>query len=478
VRPHVERAIPPLRREIEHRDMRDGRVEVRDPRLLQVLMVDGEDFRVAQAFDGELGPLGLEKKLKQLANGAAARLGRLSRARIARIEEDFKELRLLDTPEVRKAEPERENVSPYTLLGGRRGLDVLPVAEAGATWTCHGCGHCCHGLAVELSKEEEARIDASRYRDILGDEPFYEDTFIEPDQPEKRVLRQREDRNGACIFLSPEGLCYVHARQGMEHKPNACQLFPYTVVHMPRQAPRLGVRVNCHSMYKSYVEGPELQEQAQHVLRVLSTHGAGTDTHKAPQKVEVFGKDVSLKAFLSELDLIQATLAELGLGREALARIDKQHLGGRVAKSRTRFGARMLAYLIHEKDGPVPIESGGYGDQLRRIPRGRRAFLAMAEDAPLPTLQPDVAAFFRRQIGHTLYVLGPLNAPDGGYGLVALVLGLEAAIHAVGRSRDLAMANLAFDVFTSPLLETMEHLWPIFEAVDPRYVKRLKKEMA
>ena len=43
-------------------------------------------------------------------------------------------------------------------------------------------------------------------------------------EPVKRVLRQRAEDKEACIFLAPNGLCYVHARQGMEAKPNACQM--------------------------------------------------------------------------------------------------------------------------------------------------------------------------------------------------------------------------------------------------------------
>jgi Fe-S-cluster containining protein len=469
-RPSGEPAIPALRTDIEFRPLRDGRIEIRDPHLLQVLMVDGDDFRVAQAFDGRLGPRGIEQKLKGEDR-------RVSRRRVLTVADDFEELRLLDTPEVRDAEPQHENVSPYTTLGGRKGLEVLPVAEPGATWTCHGCGHCCHGLAVELSPEEEARIDARLYPDILGSEPFYEDAFIEPDQPTKRVLRQQEDRDEACIFLSPEGLCHVHARQGIEAKPNACQLFPYMVVAMPRRPPRLGVRVNCHSMYKSFDQGPKLSTHAEHVLRVLATKGPGTEIHKAPTKVEFFGREMTLQRYEEILSVLRDSIAKDGLTAETLARFDLRYLGGRAGKSRQRFGARMLAYMVEEKGGPVPIESGAYGDQVRRIPRGKRAYEAMSLGLAAPEIRPRVAAFFTRQIGHVLYGLGTLNAPDGGYGLLSLILGIEAAMHAAGKSLDLEMANLAFDAFTSPLLESLEHLWPILEAIEPRYVKGLKKEM-
>jgi hypothetical protein len=76
-------------------------------------------------------------------------------------------------------------------------LKVLPQAQPEARWSCHRCGECCHGLAVELSAAEEARIDRSLYRDVLGDRPFVERAFIDPDSPAKRVLRHKPGPPGS-----------------------------------------------------------------------------------------------------------------------------------------------------------------------------------------------------------------------------------------------------------------------------------------
>jgi hypothetical protein len=48
------------------------------------------------------------------------------------------------------------------------------VFQEAARWSCHACGACCHGLVVEISREEESRIDAKLYPDLLGAEHFAE----------------------------------------------------------------------------------------------------------------------------------------------------------------------------------------------------------------------------------------------------------------------------------------------------------------
>lgn len=457
-------AIPPLRKALDVRPRRDGSVEIRDPQLLQILTVDGGDFEVAAAFDGALDADGIRKKVGR----------RVSRERVLEVAEEFAGLYLLDTPEARAAKPAKENVAPWSQLGSKRGLTVLPVAEPGATWTCHGCGACCHNLAVELSPEEEARIDPALYQDVLRGQPYFEEQFISPNEPAKKVLRQHANRRNACIFLAPDGLCYVHARQGMQAKPNACQMFPLMVVHVPRRPPRLGVRVNCQSMYLSHDGGPALEAQVGHAFGVYKS----LELHKAPARVEMFGAEVSFATYDRISGELEALFASEGLNAASIRTFDRKYLGGRVKKARARWGVRVLRYVVEEKTGGVPVEAGAYADSLLRVKRWREALLAMASGLPPPAVKRAVELFFRRQLGHLLYMCGPLNAPDAGYGFVALLLGLEAAMHAIGSKDDLAQANHAFDVFSAPLVETLEHFWPVLEAIDARYAQKVKEEMA
>ena len=92
-------------------------------------------------------------------------------------------------------------------------------------------------------------------------------------------------------------------------------------------------------------------------------------------------------------------------------------------------------------------------------------------------MPPRVESFLRAQIGHVLYISGPLNFPDAGIGLVGIMLGLLSAMFAIGESGTLKTANTAFEVFMMPLLETMEHAWPILDAIDERYAGRLRTEL-
>jgi len=48
---------------------------------------------------------------------------------------------------------------------------------------------------------------------------------------------------------------------------------------------------------------------------------------------------------------------------------------------------------------------------------------------------------------------------------------------AIGEKGTLSTANRAFMVFTSPVLETTTHAWPILDAIDQRYAQRLRKEL-
>lgn len=458
--------IPALRHDLEVERRPNGIVDVRDPHLLQIYTLDADDYALAESFDGHSDVYALHAKL-----GAKKRA--VSRSEITRVAREFDELRLLDTPEAWKEKPSVDNVAPYSQIDTRRKLKILPTADEGARWACHACGACCHGLAVELSREEEARIDARRYQDILHGEDFAESSFLNADEPAKRVLRQREDDDNACIFLAPNGQCLVHARQGMEAKPDACQMFPAMVMVVPGGSPRLGLRTNCGSMWKSFEDGPPVASLAGHTLRVLSE----SDFHKAPKTVKLFRRRVPIQKLDRICQDVRTTFDRAGIHIDTIFDLDARHLGGRVRASQGRYGKHVLGYLEKEASGPAPVEEGAYRNQVARLARGRDALRAMKEGRRPPRVSPRVEAFLKKQIGHVMYLLGPLNLPDAGYGLVGMMLGLTSALFAIGPRGTLKTANAAFEVFMGPLLETMEHSWPILDAIDAEYADRLRTEV-
>jgi Fe-S-cluster containining protein len=459
-------SIARLRKELEVHYRSNGTVDVRDPKLLQIYTLDADDYRIAEHFDGS-DLLELRDKLRKNGNP------NISSARIREVRDELEELNLLDTPKARKAKPMVDNLQPYSQIDTKKALRVLPVADETANWTCHGCGICCHGLAVEITAEEERRIDASLYQDILHGEEFAENSFLNPDEPAKRTLRQDEDRNNACIFLAPNGLCYVHARQGMHAKPDACQMFPAMVLRVPNGPPRLGVRTNCASMYKSYDTGPAVSELVPHIMRVLEKG----EYHAAPKKVRYFKRSVAFDKMDQALVRARAIFDEEGLNARAIMKIDRELLGGRVKKAQKKYGRLMLEYLEKEATGPAPVEEGAYRMQIKRVRRGREALHAMSLGRMPQDPSAKVEAFLRAQISHVLYIAGPLNLPDAGYAFVGLMLGMLAVLHAVSETGSLKTANTAFEVFMMPLLETMEHSWPILDAIDKPYATALRKEL-
>lgn len=458
--------IPKLRKDLEAHPRQNGTVDVRDPFLLQIYTLDAGDWRIANRFDGS-NALVIAERLR-------AEDPTMTAGRVQEVADEFEELKLLDTPEVWESEKNIDNVQPYSQIDTKRGLTVLPSADDGAKWTCHGCGICCHGLAVEISKEEESRIDPRLYQDLLKGDHFAEDSFLNPDEPAKRTLRQRADDNNACIFLSPEGLCHVHARQGMEAKPDACQMFPAMVMILPNgEPPRLGLRTNCASMYKSHEDGPAVSGLVPHIMRVL----AKGEVHRAPKRVRMFGRSYAWTTMDRLCQLARTAFETHGLNAETILAFDREHLAGRVRRAQRKYGRHMLAYVEKERSGPAPVTEGAYNLQLRRLRRGHAAMEAMkAGERPEP-VPARVEAFLRAQINHVLYIGGPLNLPDAGYGLVGIMLGLLGALHAIGPRGTLKTANVAFEVFMMPLLETMEHAWPILDAVDAPYAKRLRAEL-
>lgn len=460
-------AIPRLRSDLEVRPRRDGTVEVRDPRLFQIFTVDLDDWRVAEAFDGARDPAAVASVVSHRA---------LSPHDVEALAGDFDRLHLLDSARAKEARPPKDALAPPSQMAASPPLERASVPEEGARWDCHACGACCHNLAVELSPDEDARIDRGLYADILGDGDYAEEQFLSPGEPARRVLRQRPDAGNACVFLLEDGRCAVHARQGMSAKPNACQTFPLLIVRVPFRAPRLGLRVNCASMDASATTGKTLEEHRAHAEAVFSK----IPLHKIPARFQVFGVELAFTRYEAMCDELQAILALEGLTTAALRRVDRALLGGRVGRRRRRWATSIAEYVAREAAGELPIGDGAYRLALRRVPNAAECLRAIAEGEAAPSVSPEVDAYLRGQLGHVLWVGGPLHAPDAGLGLVAVMIALEAAMHvaaSVPAREALRAATRAFDVFSAPALETLEHAWPVLEAIDPRYVARLREEM-
>lgn len=120
-------------------------------------------------------------------------------------------------------------------------LPILALELPGQQYSCHACGDCCRDFTVQLRDEDIERLDRQGWASELGGAPWVEFRG-------SRFLRQRPD--GACIFLQDDGLCRIHARHGLQHKPVACRSFPLSV--MPTaDGPQQGLNFACRSVQRN-----------------------------------------------------------------------------------------------------------------------------------------------------------------------------------------------------------------------------------
>lgn len=169
-------------------------------------------------------------------------------------------------------------------------LPVVALGVASQRYSCHGCGNCCRDFTVQLREADLARLAAQGWEERLG-EPvtvaFRGRTF----------LRQRDD--GACVFLQSDGLCRIHAEFGLEAKPVACQMFPFSVTPGPRDA-AIGLNFACGSVAAS--RGAELASHRRDVMRMLESLPETLDPAPIDLAKGLEAGDGEVEAIVARLD--------------------------------------------------------------------------------------------------------------------------------------------------------------------------------
>jgi Fe-S-cluster containining protein len=145
-------------------------------------------------------------------------------------------------------------------------------------FTCAQCGRCCRRTTVPLTAgEAEAYRNAGAARWFSENDDVYDggrDPF-EPILGFAPLLRIRKRPDGACGFLSPEGLCRIHQMMGADRKPIACRLFPFRF--HPADDTVVTASFACPTVIAN--EGAPLPSQARE-LRVL--HAGWMREHPEP----------------------------------------------------------------------------------------------------------------------------------------------------------------------------------------------------
>lgn len=154
----------------------------------------------------------------------------------------------------------------------RKDTDPVPfLIPDDLRFTCTGCGSCCIGVNVGPVGEAVAQDIRDHLADLqpevsAGKAPFFS---MVPDGEEDEVL-VCQSRNGACLFLDPDGLCRIHRRLGAKAKPLICRLFPYRFVSTPGGMV-VGLQMECRDILRASLGQPvrEQQDELREILALL-----------------------------------------------------------------------------------------------------------------------------------------------------------------------------------------------------------------
>ncbi len=106
---------------------------------------------------------------------------------------------------------------------------------------CQGCTRCCRDLVVHLTEQDRRRIDRRDWAERIGAAPYVR-------LGRAYVLNHRSD--GACVFLTDDGRCRIHAEQSVGDKPLACRMYPFTL-DAAGGALRTSIRFDCPSVARN-----------------------------------------------------------------------------------------------------------------------------------------------------------------------------------------------------------------------------------
>ncbi len=139
----------------------------------------------------------------------------------------------------------------------------LPVLQ---NWSCHNCSGCCRQHQIEITDEERRRIEQQNWTaadGIPAGQPMFQS--LGPRWNRRSALAHQPD--GACVFLSDDGLCRIHAKFGEAAKPLACRVYPYAF-HPDGKKVTVSLRFSCPSVVANL--GTPLTENTRELKKLAS----------------------------------------------------------------------------------------------------------------------------------------------------------------------------------------------------------------
>jgi len=252
--------IPCLRRDIEcdesgDEDKREYRLI--DQRLGRRIKLDGRGRDIALLLDRP-----------QVAADLLKRIGTVTGKPITiealdRVIGSFAGLGLLETEDVASSFESSDRIDALR----DSDIDEVPlVVPSELRFTCMRCGSCCVGVNIgPVSQEIAERLTESADKLGLDD---HDGLFFKmvPDGEDKEISVCRS-RNGACVFLGPDGLCRVHGKLGPSAKPHICRLFPFKFIMGP-DGIHVGLQMECRRLLDTTRGQPLIEQEEQ--LRELA----------------------------------------------------------------------------------------------------------------------------------------------------------------------------------------------------------------
>jgi Fe-S-cluster containining protein len=295
---------------------------------------------------------------------------------------------------------------------------------------CARCGRCCRRTEIVVTAAEVESYGAQRaerwYRESeTADEGASAGSPFEPVRGARGFFLIRKRPDGACGFLSPQGLCRLHEELGESRKPLTCRMFPFRL-HPTALGPVLTASFACPTVVAS--EGPPLGEQARALDALAARWSAVHPEHERP--VRITGRRAMPAAALGTLrEVLEGLLDRPG----PAGRPDLRANVGRIARTLEDLSRYRVQRLADERLAEYLELTGRFAVRTEKpvAPRapsrlGRLLFRGVLFAVTAVRLQAENRAAWGLRLGLRLRLfrvlahLNGLGPPAGGVDLGAL----------------------------------------------------------
>ncbi|MCX7011609.1 MAG: hypothetical protein NTW86_03415, partial [Candidatus Sumerlaeota bacterium] len=180
----------------------------------------------------------------------------------------------------------------------------------GARWSCHNSTCCCRQFPEFPATGEDVERIAALPREriapgLSSEQPWFHKSVERPDQVVLATIQ------GRCCFLTPEGLCAIHAQFGAEAKPIPCREFPFLFTRGP-DGVYVGLAFSCPSVIRN--EGQPVEEHASWLGELYPSAFA---VRSLPERIELsHGLPLEWDDYLLVEERLQRLLALEGVSLE------------------------------------------------------------------------------------------------------------------------------------------------------------------